>query len=64
LPFPKQGIVINLDHLRPLMDRFITEQPPHDRLETQLRFSSFLSWLERKQMKEVTNGPTDHDSNQ
>lgn len=55
LPLPtKMRIVIDLDRLAELMNQFIAEQPPHDRLEMRLRFSAFLSWLQKRQ--EATNG--------
>lgn len=60
----KVGIVIDLDHLRAMMEKFLTEMNTRGHTTTygadsltDWKFETFLQWLRRRQ--ETTNGNRD-----
>jgi hypothetical protein len=54
---PKQGIVIDLDHLRQRMAQFVTEVSPHDPTAYTIPFEIYLQWeMRQRQEKESENG--------
>jgi len=59
-PTQKQAIVAALDTLEHLMEEYVNELAPKDRLEARLRFSTFLAWVRRRQLitKETTTNET------
>jgi hypothetical protein len=46
---PKLAIVIDLNQLQALIREYMAQLPPRDRLESQLRFSHFMTWVRKQQ---------------
>jgi hypothetical protein len=57
----KQGIVIDLDHLRQRMAQFVAEVSPHDPTAYTIPFETYLQW-EMRQQREKTNAKSNSDS--
>ena len=52
----KLAIAIDLDQLRESIQQYVATLAPCDRLETQLRMSTFLAWLAKQRQEQVAAG--------